>query len=209
MDVRKRDRGATEERVLDAAAELLARDGAAALGVNALAKEAGCDKQLIYRYFGGLDGVMEALGERVAERLAQALDKHRPVGGSAAEVNAALARGLLAAYRADPLLGRLKAAEWSSPGRAFAGFAKARGQVLSAWAAGSRALPEDAPPVRDTAALTALLVGAIEAVALSAASTGAMAGVPLKSDADWARIEAGLDRLVAAAFGRSGEGEGA
>ena len=43
MDVRKRDRGATEERVLDAAAELLARDGAAALGVNALAKEAGCD----------------------------------------------------------------------------------------------------------------------------------------------------------------------
>jgi AcrR family transcriptional regulator len=207
MDNRKRDRGATEERVLDAAAELLARDGAGALGVNALAKEAGCDKQLIYRYFGGLDGVMEALGERVAERLAQALDLHRPAGGSAVEVNAALARGLIAAYRADPLLARLKAAEWSSPGGAFAGFAKARGKVLSAWAAAWRSRSETAPEDRDTAALTALVVGAIEAAALSAAATGSMAGVPLKTDAEWDRIEAAVVQLVVAAFGEQPGGE--
>jgi AcrR family transcriptional regulator len=208
MDIRKRDRGATEDRVLDAAAELLARDGAGALGVNALAKEAGCDKQLIYRYFGGLDGVMEALGERVAERLAVALDRHRPAGGSMAEINAALARGLLAAYRADPLLARLKAAEWSSPGGAFAEFAKARGKVLSAWAAAWRSRSDTAPGDRDTTALTALVVGAIEAAALSAAATGAMAGVPLKTDADWDRIEAAVDQLVAAAFGDQQGGQG-
>lgn len=195
--------------MLDAAAELIVRDGAAALGVNALAKEAGCDKQLIYRYFGGLDGVMEALGERVAERLAQALDAHRPSGGSLAEVNAALARGLLAAYRSDPLLGRLRTAEWSAPGGAFAGFGDARGRVLSAWNATARNSRPAPPGDRDTAALTALVVGAIEAVALSAAATGAMAGVPLKTDADWARIEAALDLLVAAAFGGPGAGEGA
>ncbi len=206
MDIRKRDRGATEERVLDAAAELLARDGAAALGVNALAKEAGCDKQLIYRYFGGLDGVMEALGERVAQRLAQALDRHRPTGGSVADVNAALARALLSAYRADPLLGRLKAAEWAAPGGAFLGFARARGQVLSAWAAASRMEDAGGAQGRDAAALTALVVGAIEAAALSSAATGAMAGVPLRTEADWARIDAALERLVAAAFDGPEEG---
>ncbi|MBK5188763.1 MAG: hypothetical protein JJD97_11010 [Gemmatimonadaceae bacterium] len=36
------------------------------LGVNGLAEEARCDKVLIYRYFGGLHGVLEALG---AERM--------------------------------------------------------------------------------------------------------------------------------------------
>src|SRR3982751_4253905 len=49
-----RDREATKARILGAVGIVLARDGFAALGVNALAKEAGVDKVLIYRYFGGL-----------------------------------------------------------------------------------------------------------------------------------------------------------
>lgn len=69
----KRDRDATAARVIGAAATILGRDGATALGVNALAKVAGCDKQLIYRYFDGLDGVMAALGAAVATRLADHL----------------------------------------------------------------------------------------------------------------------------------------
>ena len=51
---RRRDRAATEERILTAVGEVLARDGFAAIGVNAIAKQAGVDKVLIYRYFGGL-----------------------------------------------------------------------------------------------------------------------------------------------------------
>lgn len=61
-----RDRFATRAAILESAAELLAAHGASAVGVNALAQAAGCDKVLIYRYFGGLDGVFEALG---AERM--------------------------------------------------------------------------------------------------------------------------------------------
>jgi AcrR family transcriptional regulator len=51
---RPRDRAATEERILTAVGEVLARDGFAAIGVNAIARQAGVDKVLIYRYFGGL-----------------------------------------------------------------------------------------------------------------------------------------------------------
>jgi AcrR family transcriptional regulator len=61
-----RDRFATRTAILESAAELLAAHGAGAVGVNALAHAAGCDKVLIYRYFGGLDGVFAALG---AERM--------------------------------------------------------------------------------------------------------------------------------------------
>ncbi|RJF88756.1 TetR/AcrR family transcriptional regulator [Oleomonas cavernae] len=51
-----RDRAATQARLVAAAGNVLARDGFAALGVNRIAVEAGCDKVLIYRYFGGWKG---------------------------------------------------------------------------------------------------------------------------------------------------------
>lgn len=57
-----RDRFATRAAILEGAAELVAGGGVGALGVNGLADAAKCDKVLIYRYFGGLDGVLEALG---------------------------------------------------------------------------------------------------------------------------------------------------
>lgn len=58
-----RDRFATRALILDSAASIIAAGGVAELGVNALADAAKCDKVLIYRYFGGLDGVLAALAE--------------------------------------------------------------------------------------------------------------------------------------------------
>ena len=59
----QRDRAATEDRILEAVGAVLARDGFSALGVNAIAKQAGVDKVLIYRYFGGLPELLRAWGE--------------------------------------------------------------------------------------------------------------------------------------------------
>lgn len=61
-----RDRFATRAALLDSAAAIIASRGLPQLGVNSLAHAANCDKVLIYRYFGGLDGVLAALG---AERM--------------------------------------------------------------------------------------------------------------------------------------------
>jgi AcrR family transcriptional regulator len=58
-----RDRSATRARLIEAVGTILARDGFTALGVNAVARSAGVDKVLIYRYFGGLPGLMEAFGQ--------------------------------------------------------------------------------------------------------------------------------------------------
>jgi len=70
-----RDRFATRAAIIDSAAKLVAAKGVGALGVNGLADAAGCDKVLIYRYFGGLDGVLQALGaERMLWPAVQVLD---------------------------------------------------------------------------------------------------------------------------------------
>lgn len=58
-----RDRDATTRRITSAVGSLLARKGFSGVGVNALAREAGVDKKLIYRYFGGLNGAIAAFGK--------------------------------------------------------------------------------------------------------------------------------------------------
>lgn len=59
-----RDRAGTEAAILTAVGTVLARDGFGSFGVNALAREAGVDKVLIYRYFGGLPELLRAFGEQ-------------------------------------------------------------------------------------------------------------------------------------------------
>ena len=58
-----RDKESTTLRLVDAVGTLLAREGFGALGVNAVAREAGVDKVLIYRYFGGMDELLHAFGQ--------------------------------------------------------------------------------------------------------------------------------------------------
>ncbi len=57
-----RDRQLTSKRLISAVGSLLAKKGFIGIGVNAVAKEAGVDKVLIYRYFGGLEGLIAAFG---------------------------------------------------------------------------------------------------------------------------------------------------
>lgn len=58
-----RDREGTKERITKAVGSLLAKKGFAALGINAVADEAGVDKVLIYRYYGGMPELLRAFGE--------------------------------------------------------------------------------------------------------------------------------------------------
>ena len=46
----------TEKRLLEAVSKVIEEEGFTQIGINRVAKKAQCDKVLIYRYFGGLDG---------------------------------------------------------------------------------------------------------------------------------------------------------
>ena len=58
-----RNRLQTEQRILDAVSAILLQQGYPAVGINEIARQAGCDKVLIYRYFGGLDELLLAFAE--------------------------------------------------------------------------------------------------------------------------------------------------
>jgi AcrR family transcriptional regulator len=58
-----RDKDRTRKALIAAVGSVLARDGFRAIGVNAVARAAGVDKVLIYRYFGGLDGLVAAYAQ--------------------------------------------------------------------------------------------------------------------------------------------------
>ena len=61
-----RSRLKTEQRILEAVGSLLLEQGFPAVGINAIARQAGCDKVLIYRYFGGFDELLLAFAETTA-----------------------------------------------------------------------------------------------------------------------------------------------
>ena len=56
------NRQETEARLIEAVGQLLASQGTAGLGINAIAREAGVNKALIYRYFESLEGLLKAFG---------------------------------------------------------------------------------------------------------------------------------------------------
>ncbi len=58
-----RSRIQTEQRILNAVGSILLEQGYPAVGINAIARRAGCDKVLIYRYFGGFDELLLAFAE--------------------------------------------------------------------------------------------------------------------------------------------------
>ena len=55
---RREGRRRTEARLVKAVGTLIQREGVAALGVRAVAREAGVDKVLIYRYFDDFEGLL-------------------------------------------------------------------------------------------------------------------------------------------------------
>ena len=59
-----RDREETKKRILEAVGSILERKGFNNIGINNIAREAGIDKVLIYRYFGGLPELLHEFAEQ-------------------------------------------------------------------------------------------------------------------------------------------------
>lgn len=204
---RQRDRTRTAAAILTAARELLAEQGFQGLGVNAVARRAGCDKQLIYRYFGGLDGLVEAIGSDIADWIGEAVngavDGAEPVeAADYATLTEQLVVRFLHALRGDPLVQKIVVWELSEPSPLVARLAAARTAALAAWMARQRGslMP---PSGVDAPAVNALLIGAVQMLVLSAAATGGFAGMTL-DDQGWDRIEAAVRRMARAVYHDSG-----
>src|SRR5688572_14191310 len=69
MASREEKKAATRKKLLDAAATLVARDGALAASLDAIAEKAGLTKGAVYSNFQSKDELLEALADRAGPTL--------------------------------------------------------------------------------------------------------------------------------------------
>jgi AcrR family transcriptional regulator len=193
----ERDRAKTEKLIIDAVARLLARDGFASLGVNAIAREAGVDKVLIYRYFGGLPRLLEAFA-----RVPQYWSSYEEILGEEVEALAArprherlatLANGLASAFRKRPL--SLEAMAWE----AVESNELTRILAESRERSGKRLLKMlDIDPRQDAHTAFALLSAGMLYLSMLARHETHWAGIPIQSPRGWRRLERGVKTILKA-----------
>lgn len=197
-----KDRAATAARILAAGKAVLAEDGFRHFGINAVARRAGCDKQLIYRYFGGIDGLMEAIGGDLGDWVKIHIPEDS--GGmfllTYGDLMERLAFLYLEALRADPLVRQIAAWELAEESDQARRLSEARSKALAGWLdrmRGSMALPKGT----DTATINALVIASIQQLVLASVTSGRFAGVTLKTERDWDKVRGALKRLIHGVYG--------
>lgn len=200
---RARDRIATQERVLSAVGRVLARDGFAAIGINAIAREAGVDKVLIYRYFGGLDALLRTWGASgkfwpsVAELLGDTPEAVLSL--PLADRYAVFFDRFIDALRARPLTIEIMAAEIQQRNQLTAILEHEREQ----WGAqaetvfGGKVL-ENSPHLRG---ITLLLVAGVQYLLIRARKIRVFGGLDLRSDGDWKKLKGSVRAMAKQVLG--------
>lgn len=199
---RPRDRAATEERILAAVGEVLARDGFAAVGVNAIAREAGVDKVLIYRYFGGLPELLRAWGAsgrfwpRVADLLGD--DPNALLTLPLAERYARFFAHFVDELRARPLTVEILAAELGHRNELTAILEAEREE----WGhEATRVLGGPAFAARPFLnGVTLLLVAGVQYLVLRSRRIRVFGGIDLQSDAGWDSLKGSIAELARTLF---------
>lgn len=192
--MRVRDREATSERILAAVGQVLAREGFGKLGINAIAREAGVDKVLIYRYFGGLSELLATWGASgrfwpTVDEILQP-DAQAVLALPLAERYAVFFERFIDALRQRPLTLEVMAAEIHERNELTAILEAEREQ----W--GEQAAQTLAGPhwqrTPGLPALTMLLVAGVQYLLLRSRKIRIFGGIDLHSDAGWEQLKASI-----------------
>jgi AcrR family transcriptional regulator len=186
--VAQRDRAGVERRLTEAVGVVLLRDGVPGLGVNALAREAGVDKVLIYRYFGGLDELV--LSWAGTADFWPPLDELLPpedlarLGGDLPRFGRLLAERYAAALRARPATVALLAWEMAGDHPLLGVFEAAR----EAWGMELAARLAGIGPPRQMFTLMNLHAAAIHYLLVRSRRIAVFGGTRLDTPDGWAEI---------------------
>lgn len=188
MEKIKRNRAKTTQRIIEAFETVLAERGLQHVGVNRVAEEAGVSKVLIYRYFGGLDGLIDhyiKMGKLYPNFTPAVLEQLRPDG--------------------EAELGRVWHRQVTQLFRQFRGNKAAR-ELLKANVIDDDPTAEAASQSQDqeiqrlvqqlsfvdgadSEAISAVTIGAMSYLTLLADNNRTLVGIDLRSEAGWRRIE--------------------
>jgi AcrR family transcriptional regulator len=174
------------------------------LGVNALAAEAGCDKKLVGRYFGGIEGVVTALGGDLGfwvgnSTAAGGAMESASSGATYGARMRTLMRRYADALRTNPLLPKVLAWELVAPSPALAALEHSRSIAVGRWMQAARG-DLAPPPGVDAPAINAVLLAALHYLVLREQTLPTFAGMDISSPAGRARVTAALESLMAGVY---------
>lgn len=206
MDKVRRNRAKTTQKIIDAFEEVLAERGLQAVGVNRVAERAGVSKVLIYRYFGGLEGLVTyytKMGRLYPDFSEAVLDQLRPTN--------------------EDELSRLWYKQLTQLFRQFRNN-KASRELLKATTITNDSIADVASQAQDeeitrlisqlsfvtdvdNEAISAVTMGAMSYLTLLADHNRTMAGIDLRSEEGWKRIENAVKLIYSALSRKAVESE--
>lgn len=198
----KRNEEDKRSRLIRAVGETLKEEGYQGLGLNRIALRAGVSKPMIYRYFGGLNGLLKAYIEQMDGWLPYFESLDLPASPTTQELKACLIKMLqdqfLYCYREKEMQ---KLILWQISGydALMLGACQARERE------GLRLLELADAHFRGSGislkAVMALLVGGVYLNVLHAsAGAGTMAGIDIKSENNFGAMLAAIGQIVEWAF---------
>jgi AcrR family transcriptional regulator len=197
----QRNREETRAAILAAVGQLLAKSGFKQIGINAVAREAGVDKVLIYRYFGGLPELLKAFAEESDfwPGIPELMSETGEIAADATAVERAkqimLAFGR--AIRKRPLTQEIMRWELQERNELTEMLARYREEQ-------SAKLFEQFEVFAgvDIRAIASLLAAGQTYLILRSKCADIYNGLSLHSEADWARLEAAVCSMIDAVFAR-------
>ena len=194
--VKRRNRQMTMERILRAMGDVMAERGTEKAGINAVAEKAGVNKVLIYRYFGGWNGLLEAYVQRgfflsmFNEKFLDAVPDNLTAENRSkvwSEYTIQYMREFRARKPSQELI------RWDmSHGETD------RARRLAEFRDNSyKKLVDKLAPFSeyDPIAITSLMVAAVTNVVLTSTQRDHIGGIDLRTDAGWERLETAIRRI--------------
>ncbi|MDD2206605.1 TetR/AcrR family transcriptional regulator [Aminobacterium sp. MB27-C1] len=198
-----RNKELTKKKILQAVERILSQEGFQELGINRIAREAGVDKTLIYRYFGGLSQLLKAFVaqgtswpsfDEIVQEAKQCGEETKNMAESSLFLlkgyirklqNSVLAQEILK----GELLSQNELSEETAPARKKQGIALVE-QMKKSHCHSSV----------DTSAIVALLSAGLTYLMLRSQTTQTYLDIDIRSEAGWNRIERALEKLVYGVF---------
>ncbi len=201
---RSAKREATEEKLIKALETLILQYGAEGLGVNKVAEEAGVGKDLLYRYFGGLSGLISHWVTESAN-WPTALEL---IGGDTTEFHALpehervkrIFINYLRELRKRPVLVQIMAAQFLNPTDITLPFEKASTKISDDITDLVREVSSE--NLQRIASLSLVLVSSANYLAIRATKQPIFYGLDLSSNASWHHIEGILESIIDAYWTR-------
>jgi AcrR family transcriptional regulator len=191
--VKKRDRERTKSKILKAVGEVIEQHGTEKVGVNLIARTAGVNKVLIYRYFESVDGLMEQYVRSGEYTSTTSMDYIDNIPTLSPEERGKALNDLMQTFLKD--LRERKATRdllrWEI-GTGKSMLSDARNQV----AAKILTKIGDLPNYGDTSALVSFLTAGIYFMTISTDYRQKMIDVDLHSDEGWQRIEKVIEHII-------------